>query len=45
MGEVNGYALGQWDALTLFLTDAHLPPRGPRKIDSLTTTPSMPPAA
>jgi hypothetical protein len=20
-----GYALGQWDALTLFLTDVHLP--------------------
>jgi transposase len=25
MGEAIGYALGQWDALTLFLTDAHLP--------------------
>jgi transposase len=25
MGEAIGYALGQWDALTLFLTDPHLP--------------------
>jgi hypothetical protein len=25
MGEAIGYALGQWDALTLFLTDQHLP--------------------
>jgi transposase len=25
MGEAIGYALAQWDALTLFLTDAHLP--------------------
>jgi transposase len=25
MGEAIGYALGQWDPLTLFLTDAHLP--------------------
>jgi transposase len=25
MGQAIGYALGQWDALTLFLTDAHLP--------------------
>jgi transposase len=25
MGEAVGYALGQWDALTLFLTDQHLP--------------------
>jgi transposase len=24
MGEAIGYAFGQWDALTLFLTDAHL---------------------
>src|SRR5512142_1362890 len=25
IGEAIGYALGQWDALTLFLTDQHLP--------------------
>ena len=25
MGEAINYALGQWDALTLFLTDPHLP--------------------
>jgi transposase len=25
MGEAIGYALGQWDALTLFLTDPHVP--------------------
>jgi len=25
IGEAIGYALGQWDALTLFLTDPHLP--------------------
>jgi transposase len=25
MGEAIGYALSQWDALTLFLTDQHLP--------------------
>ncbi len=25
MGEAVGYALSQWDALTLFLTDARLP--------------------
>jgi len=25
MGEALSYALGQWDALTLFLTDPHLP--------------------
>jgi transposase len=25
MGEAISYALGQWDALTLFLTDPHLP--------------------
>jgi transposase len=25
IGEAVGYALGQWDALTLFLTDQHLP--------------------
>jgi transposase len=25
LGEAIGYALGQWDALTLFLTDPHLP--------------------
>jgi transposase len=25
MGEAIGYAIGQWDALTLFLTDPHLP--------------------
>jgi transposase len=25
MGEAIGYALGQWDALALFLTDQHLP--------------------
>lgn len=25
MGDAIGYALGNWDALTLFLTDAHLP--------------------
>jgi len=25
MGEAIGYALGQWNALTLFLTDPHLP--------------------
>jgi transposase len=25
MGEAIGYALGQWDALTRFLTDPHLP--------------------
>jgi len=25
MGQAIGYALGNWDALTLFLTDAHLP--------------------
>jgi transposase len=25
MGEAIGYALAQWNALTLFLTDAHLP--------------------
>jgi hypothetical protein len=25
MGQAIGYALGQWDALTLFITDQHLP--------------------
>jgi transposase len=25
IGEAIGYAVGQWDALTLFLTDPHLP--------------------
>ena len=25
IGQAIGYALGQWDALTLFLTDQHLP--------------------
>jgi transposase len=25
IGEAIGYAIGQWDALTLFLTDQHLP--------------------